>query len=298
MLQITLDQWRALLAVVDEGGYAAAAEALNKSQSAVSYAINKLETTLQLRVFTLEGRRAVLTPAGEMLYRRARALVEEASALERSASYLAARCEAEITLAVEAIFPHWLLLEALDELGRLFPDTRVEVYETVLTGTVDAVLNKKVDLAITSMIPPGFMGVHLLRSHFLLVAAPQHPLHRLAQEVGEITLNHLTEHRQLVVRDSGQERKASKGWLGAEKRWTFSHMSTSIAACTQGYGFAWYPAEKIRQELARGQLQPLPLADSPERYGDLYLVLTEGDYSGPVTLQLASMLQRKVKQGH
>lgn len=293
MLQVTLDQWRALLAIVDEGGYAAAAEALGKSQSAVSYAINKLEDSLGVRVFTLAGRKAALTPAGEMLYRRAHALVEEASALEKSAAYLSARCEAEITVAVEVIFPQWLLLEALDELGRMFPDTRVEIYETVLTGTVDAVLNKKVELAITSLVPPGFMGTELLRSHFLLVAAPHHPLHQLARD-GEVTVEELKQYRQLVVRDSGSERKASKGWLGAEKRWTFSHMSTSIAACTKGYGFAWYPSEKIQQELESGRLQPLSLAGNRERYGDLHLVLTEGDYSGPVTLQLASLLQRKV----
>lgn len=295
MLQVTLEQWRSLLAVVDEGGYAAAAEALNKSQSAVSYAINKLETTLGVRVFTLSGRRAVLTPAGEMLYRRARTLLADASALEKSAAFLSARCEAEITLAVEVIFPQWLLLDALDELGSVFPDTRVEVYETVLTGTVDAVLNKKVDLAIASLVPPGFMGTSLLRSQFLLVAAPHHPLHRLAKG-RDLLVEDLKQQRQLVVRDSSSERKASKGWLGAEKRWTFSHMSTSIAACIKGYGFAWYPLEKIRHELESGRLQPLVLADSAERYGDLHLVLTEGDYSGPATLQLADILQRKVKE--
>src|SRR5699024_7936371 len=131
MLQITLDQWRALLAIVDEGGYAAAAEALNKSQSAVSYAINKLESSLGVRVFALAGRKAVLTPAGEMLYRRAQALVEEASALEKSAAYLSARCEAEITLAVEVIFSQWLLLVALDEVGSIFTGTQVVSFDTV-----------------------------------------------------------------------------------------------------------------------------------------------------------------------
>ncbi|MGH9577863.1 MAG: LysR family transcriptional regulator, partial [Terriglobales bacterium] len=35
-LRITLDQWRALLAVVDAGGYAQAAAALHKSQSTMS----------------------------------------------------------------------------------------------------------------------------------------------------------------------------------------------------------------------------------------------------------------------
>ena len=39
---IALDQWRALIAVVDSGGYAQAAEALHKSQSSVTYAVQKI----------------------------------------------------------------------------------------------------------------------------------------------------------------------------------------------------------------------------------------------------------------
>jgi len=280
-----------MLAVVDEGGYAAAAEALNKSQSAISYAINKLETSLGVRAFALEGRRAVLTPAGGLLYRRAQVLLEEAEALERSASLLSARHEAEITLAVEVIFPQWLLLESLAELGELFPDTRVEVYETVLTGTANAVLERKVDVAIASMVPAGFVGDHLLRSDFVLVVSPRHPLHQVAEP---LSLETLSCHRQLVVRDSGSERKASKGWLGAEQRWTFSHMSSSIQACVNGYGFAWYPREKIRNELDSGRLKALPLAEGAERFADLYLLLT-AEHSGPVVQQLAAILRRRVQ---
>ncbi|HEX4596253.1 MAG TPA: LysR family transcriptional regulator, partial [Burkholderiaceae bacterium] len=49
--KITLDQWRALMAVVDAGGYAQAAESLHKSQSAVTYAVQKLEAVLGVKVF-------------------------------------------------------------------------------------------------------------------------------------------------------------------------------------------------------------------------------------------------------
>jgi len=77
--KISLDQWQALIAVVDEGGYASAAEALDKSQSAISYAVQKIETELGVRAFALEGRRARLTETGQMLYRQAKVLVEEAN---------------------------------------------------------------------------------------------------------------------------------------------------------------------------------------------------------------------------
>jgi len=48
---IALDQWRALIAVVDSGGYAQAAEALHKSQSAVTYAVQKIESVLGVGAF-------------------------------------------------------------------------------------------------------------------------------------------------------------------------------------------------------------------------------------------------------
>ena len=56
--KISLEQWAAFKAVVDEGSFAKAAEALNKSQSAVSYAIAKLEEQLPTPVLTQQGRRA------------------------------------------------------------------------------------------------------------------------------------------------------------------------------------------------------------------------------------------------
>src|SRR5258708_5246859 len=79
--RITLDQWRALVAVVDKGGYARAAAALHKSQSSVTYGVQQLESQLGVKAFKIAGRTAELTPTGELLYRRARYLLAEAAAL-------------------------------------------------------------------------------------------------------------------------------------------------------------------------------------------------------------------------
>lgn len=42
----TLEQWRGFVAVVEAGGYAQAAEQLHKSQSTLTYAVQKLERLL------------------------------------------------------------------------------------------------------------------------------------------------------------------------------------------------------------------------------------------------------------
>ncbi len=278
------------MTVVDAGGYAQAAIALHKSQSAVTYAVKKLEALLGVQVFKVVGRRAHLTSTGEVLYRRAKALLEEAGALEGAAAVLAAGWEAELRLAVEIIFPTWLLLECLARFALERPQTRIELYETVLSGTEEALVQRKVNLAICSQVPAGFGGDLLMRLRFVAAAHPEHPLFKLGRE---LRLQDLRKHRHLVIRDSGSQRN-SMTWLGAEQRWAFSNKATSIHAAVMGLGFAWYAEETIRGELDSGLLKALPLREGSERFGDLYLVHADRDYAGPGALRLAEIIRERV----
>lgn len=287
--RISLEQWRALVAVVEAGSYAAAAEAVSKSASTLNYAIDRIETLLGLEVFRIEGRRAVLTSSGHTLYRRAKALLDESGQLERLAGRLAAGQEAELRLAAEIIFPTWLLLECLDKLSVDFPDMRVQLHESVLGGTSELLTRGAVDLAIASSIPPGFVGDPLMRLRFIAAAAPHHPLHRLARS---LTLEDLRSHRHLVVRDSGSQPAAGEAWRVSERRWTVSSKATAIRAACMGLGFAWYAEDIIRCELDSGELKPLPLEQGRERYATLYLVFADVDGAGPGSRRLAELLKQ------
>jgi DNA-binding transcriptional LysR family regulator len=288
--RISLEQWRTLLAVVDAGGYAQAAEVLHKSQSAVTYAVQKMESLLGVKIFEVIGRKAHLTSTGEVLYRRAKALLEEAGALEHAAGSLAAGWEPELKLAVEIIFPTWLLLESLAAFAGERPETRIELYETVLGGTEEALLQRKADLVIGSTIPAGFAGDPLMNLRFVAAAHPDHPLHRLGRE---LTLQDLRKHRHLVIRDSGSQRRGGT-WLGAEQVWTVSQKATSIHAATMGLGFAWFPEDTVRRELTNGTLKALPLREGGERFATLYLIFADRDYAGPGALKLADVIRKHV----
>src|ERR1700689_4923329 len=107
------------------------------------------------------------------------AVLEEAGALETAAASLAAGWEPELRLAVEIVFPTWLLLECLGRFANERPDTRIELYETVLSGTEEALLERRVDFAIGSTVPAGFAGDRLMPLRFIAAAHPDHPLHPL-----------------------------------------------------------------------------------------------------------------------
>lgn len=291
--RISLEQWRALVAVVEAGGYAQAAEQMNKSQSTVSYAVAKIEALLDISVFEVQGRKAVLTAAGEVLYRRARLLIDEAAGLERAASDLSQGWEPEIRIAVDHLFPNEILLQVLGQFSDECRQTRVQLHETVLSGNEEALLEAKVDIAITPMVPVGFLGDPLMQIRFLPVAHPDHPLHHLGREV---TYQDLKQHRQLVIRDSGTKTNMDAGWLGAEQRWTVSHGATSIKAVSMGLGFAWLPELDVKPALDAGLLKPLPMREGQERFAELYLVFADRDYAGPAVTRIAEMMLEGVRQ--
>jgi DNA-binding transcriptional LysR family regulator len=291
--RVTLEQWEALVAVVDAGGYAQAAERLSKSQSSVSYLVQKLESLLEVKAFEIQGRKAVLTPTGRLLYQRARAVLDEAAALEKTARSASAGWEAEIRVAAEIIFPAWLLLKCLHRLSAESPHTRIELIESVLAGTNEALLSGAADLAITGRIPQGFTGTPLMPLRMLLAAHPDHPLHRLGRP---LTSRDLRAHRQLVVRET-DTRRSTRLELEAAQRWTVSHVGTSVVAAAMGFGYGWYAEERIRSELEAGSLKALPVAErGGERFVQLYLVFADRENAGPGTVRLARLVEEMVAE--
>ena len=290
--RISLEQWRALVAVVEAGGYAQAAERIHKSQSTVSYAVQKIEQQLDVKLFEIRGRKAELTPPGQVLYRRAQLLLERAASLERGAASFAAGWEPEVQIAVEILFPTWMLLRSLERFAKERPEIRVQLYETVLGGTDEALQKRRVDFAVSPFIPQGFSGEPLMPLHLVPAAHPDHPLHHLGRPA---TLDDLREHRQLVIRDTAQERPRESGtWLGAEQRWTVSHKATQIAAACMGLGFAWFGEEVIQREVEGGHLKPLPIEGGGQRFGQLYLIFADPENPGKAALRLAEILRKEV----
>ncbi len=276
--KITLEQWASLVAVVDEGSYAKAAELLNKSQSTVSYAISRIEEQLGGQVLKLSGRKAELTDLGEVMVRKARKLLEEAEGIEQLARCVSRGWEAEVSVAVDVIYPIAKVLDVLEQFSAAGQPTRVRVLETSLSGTDEAILNAEADLAITSRVPPGFIGQQFDSITFMAVAHKNHPLHQLDRP---LTLSDLEQHRQAVMRDTGVKRNQDAGWLGSDQRITVSHFSTSVQVLKRGLAFAWLPTGYMHPELESGEFLPLNLEQGVSRDLHLYLVNVKGERAGP-----------------
>ena len=288
MAKTTLEQWRMFKAVVEHGGFAQAASVIHKSQSSINHAVHKLQDQIGLPLLQVVGRKAELTDAGTLMLRRAEQLLKEAAQLESIADSLAQGTEAELRIAIDAIYPPDCLADALQQLSAEFRQTRVELIETVLSGGPERLLSAEVDLLVAGEVPQGFLGEPLLDVTFVAVAHPAHPLHALNRP---LTLQDLAAERQIVVRDSARGERVDSGWLGAEQRWTVSHIATSIDMISRGTGFAWLPVTRIAGALDNGALLELPLERGSRREVSLFLTYADADCAGPAAQRLGQLLR-------
>ena len=286
--RVTLDQWRTLQAVIDHGGFAQAAEMLHRSQSSVSYTVARMQEQLGIPLLRIDGRKAVLTEAGEVLLRRSRQLVMQAGQLEDLAHHMEQGWEAEVRLVVDAAYPNTKLIRALTEFMPQSRGCRVRLREEVLSGVEDVLRDGTADLAISALDIIGYLGSGLSTVEFVAVAHTEHALHKLQRK---LSVQDLQTQMQIVVRDSGQRQPRDSGWLGAEHRWTVGSLATSVGFVSSGLGFAWLPRHMIGRELAEGILKPLPLIQGGVRRPMFYLYTNHNKPLGPATQILIDLIK-------
>ncbi|MCA0900112.1 MULTISPECIES: LysR family transcriptional regulator [Microbulbifer] len=291
MAKVTLEQWRMFQAVVEYGGFSQAAEAVHKSQSSINHAVHKLQESLGIALLEVRGRKAELTDAGRVLLNRAGGLLNEAEALESVASSLAAGTEAQLRLAVDVLFDYDALLTAVERFAEVYPHTRLEIRETVLSGGEELLLQQEVDFILSARSPQGFVGEPLTRVKFLPVAHPDHPLHHLGRPVNR---EDLKATRQIVMRDSALKNRQDAGWLGSDERITVTNVHTSIDLIERGLGFAWLPEPRIRDSLCADRLLPLRTEEPWERNVMVYLFFADRDCAGPAANMLLSALRESL----
>jgi DNA-binding transcriptional LysR family regulator len=285
----TLEQWAVLASVIDRGGFAQSAQALHRSQSAISYALARLQESLGVALLSIQGRKAVLTQHGETLLRRARPLLQDLATLEDLAASLDRGWESQLNLVVDVAFPRERLLRIVSELGATCPHTPLQLADAVLSGAEEAITGQRADVVVTTRVPPGYLGDFLMDVPFIAVAHPDHPLLRLQRQ---LTASDLAHHTQVVERDSGVQQPRDEGWLGAERRFTVSSMEASLAMVTAGLAFAWLPEHLVAAAMVAGTARTLPLLTGATRHVSLYLVLVHAQVAGPAAREAAQSFAR------
>jgi DNA-binding transcriptional LysR family regulator len=270
---MTYEQILVLHAIVSEGTFRAAAERLNKSQSAVSHMLKKLETEIDIQLFSREAYRPKLTSAGKVFYRQATRVMQQMQQLKGTAKKLNAGQEAEVFLAVAATYPMKELLKLLSKVMKTYPSTHIRLSTETMGGPIERLLKDDADIVVTTIDDVPADQVEAIPFSKVMIIPVSHSDYEPAQSSHMKTISEMQSHVQVIVSGTGSsEFSQSRDLLPGGLRWTVSDFATKKEVILAKMGWGGLPEHLIKRELDKGLLVPLNVEGYPPRESHLYQI--------------------------
>lgn len=259
-MNLTLEAIRILDTIDRKGSFGAAAVALDRVPSALTYSVRKLEEDLDVLLFDRRGHRAKLTPAGQELLNEGRHLLRAAAELEQRVKRTATGWEVELRIVLDALIPFERMLPLIREFDRQNAGTRLRFSTEVMSGVWEKLLDGEADLAIGASYDgpelirgsSGFRVRPLGEVEWVFAVAPDHPLATLPDPLPAALVQ---QHRAVAVGDSGRMLPGvTAGLLTGQSTLTVPTVRDKLAAQLAGLGCGYLPRKWAEPHLASGAL--------------------------------------------
>lgn len=239
-----LRQLQAFLAVVDHGGFTAAAKATHTVQSNISTHVARLERELDATLIDRSNGRP--TQEGEAVLVRVRRIQSELASLESDVSSLRGSPRGVVRLGIIGTTARWLAPILVDELAATAPEIQLVVADGTTRSLELRLLDGELDLGIVSLPvdDPEIVTYPLFNEDHIVVGPKDHPLARTETEVG---LDQLAKFPLLLAapgtpfRQEVEETFRNAG-LRLKPKMEVDGLRLLASMAFQGYGVSIVPA--------------------------------------------------------
>jgi len=163
--------------VAREGGLTKAANRLHVTQSALSHQLRDIEDKLGTPLFLRLNKRMLLTQAGERLLSSAPAVLDELKRVEEDIREIALHREGILRISTECYTCYHWLPPVLKPFNREFPRVEVRIIADATHRPIEALLDGRLDLAVTSVVTRNQKLVFkpLFKDELVVIVSPDHP---------------------------------------------------------------------------------------------------------------------------
>lgn len=142
-------QVRAFCALARTGSFTKAARELHLTQSGISHSMKALETDIGCRLLDRMGKKVVLTQAGEQLLHHSKKILQEMAAARETLGHLGKWGKGRLRIGASTTACQHIIPPVLREFKESFPEHAVMLEPGDTPELVDALLNQRIDLALT-----------------------------------------------------------------------------------------------------------------------------------------------------
>jgi DNA-binding transcriptional LysR family regulator len=172
---LDVDQLRTFIAIAETGSFTKAADVVNKTQSAVSMQMKRLEERLDRPVFARDGRASKLTEDGQRLLDYARRIVK--LNVETMAAFSDAELSGRVALGVPDDYADRYLPEIMARFSRAYPGVELTVICEPTADLLERIDASEIDLAIVTNCDGRRQTETFRRERLLWVSSIRHATH-------------------------------------------------------------------------------------------------------------------------
>ncbi len=265
---VSLRQLRFFVALADELNFSRAAENCHVTQPTLSAGLKELEDTLGVQLAERTKRSVLLTPVGEEIARRAKAVLLATREIEDFASQSRHPLEGDLKLGAIPTIGPFLLPKALPGIRRRFPKLKLYLREEMTEQLIDGLVGGRLDLILMAMpFEVGNLTKRVLFEDGYQLASPSDsPLSGLKRAAAK----DLAGTRLMLLEGSNCLQRHAvaafpEGVLEQDGSFAATSMQTLVSMVSEGLGVTLLPDLAVDAGIAQGQnltLTPLDGARS------------------------------------
>ncbi|TPE44577.1 LysR family transcriptional regulator [Maribrevibacterium harenarium] len=247
-----IEQIRMLVLSAELGSFSACARRLGKVQSAVSHGINSLEIDLDVVLFDRSSRKPKLTPAGERLYRSAKALLAQSAEFELIAQSINRAEEDCLRIGLDDGLLTPAVQQILADFACQFPYTQLDLVTLPSSDIVPALQQGQLSLGLMLTEVASFKEVdfsYIGQVHMIPMCHIDHPL---AKKMA-IAETDLYPHRQISQRSFKKVEPALMLSMSPSVWWCSSTLA-AISLIEQNIGWGYVPKHLAELSMRNGSL--------------------------------------------
>ncbi|MBU4321070.1 MAG: selenium metabolism-associated LysR family transcriptional regulator [Thermodesulfovibrionales bacterium] len=249
--------------VAETKSFSKASEIIHLTQPAVSLLVQAIEEIYEIKLFDRASNTVTLTPAGEMLYKYAKEILNLYAAAEKNIGEITGFVKGSIRVGASSTIGNYLLPGVIADFRKTYPKIKVHllvgntkrVVELLNAGNIDIGLVEG-DVARQKMVVD-----KLVTDELALIVPPLHPLAKKRN----ISIFEITKEPFIFREEGSGTRQVIEKYLGKYSITPQNMMISMVLGSTEaikesvenGMGIAIVSRWAVRKEIKYGTLKPL-----------------------------------------
>ncbi len=287
MKQLSLDNLRTFVTIVEVGNFNKAGEVLGRSQPAISLQIKKLEGQLSTKLFDKVGQGYQINIQGKRLYKKAMQMLAINDDIFREMSHETLR--GRMRLGIPSEFASALLPSIVGEFSNRYPDVSLDVTSALSKHLLHSNQSQQFDLVL-ALVQPNSMPSNINSEHVEVIREDE------LIWVGNTTKPGLSDNLSLVLAPDGcvYRSRVIEKLKQQTQPWKISYTNPDffglLAALKQGLGITALAKSIVPDELSIIKDKRLP------KLGKISIVLVNLDTQHPqVSATMAKYIKTRLK---